>query len=285
MADAVRVLMLSGFVYLLGCQNYQLDDKIRNSLQGNASGAKLSALTPASVNYTYSNKNPGNFALAASGGTAPYTYTIINANLGGQIIASISGSTLNLAVNTGSTPASVPAGQTQLGSVTVSATDAVGISLEAVVGVEISYKRAFITSGTDALNFGAWSGGFAACSGQPTLSDKVNCVCQNAAASGNLKNPQKFRAWLSSSSSNAICNISDNANQACTSVAATDGGPWYATHGPRLARDLGSSTGLLSATPLETPLNTDEFGTTQSGVEAYTGTQATGLFGQACTGT
>lgn len=279
MGNMKRISHFLPLLALVACYNYGLDDRIRSAISG--SGA-LTLTAPASQFILIQNKSltMASLQFTATGGNQPYSFSFTQSNLPSNFIVSIS--TNGLITLTRNTSVGYPATiQTSdplsVGSISVKVTDASGTNQEVMYPINVHFKRAFITSVQDGVGFSTWSGSFSVCANASPIA-AANCACQNRAAAASRLNANKYRAWLSYSIPivHARCNIANNPSLDCASVNASDGGPWYTTMGSRLADDIGTgATGLIGPTPLQNPLNKDEFGNTPA-FEAFTGTDGPG---------
>jgi hypothetical protein len=116
-------------------------------------------------------------------------------------------------------------------------------------------SKAFVTSVTGNANLGSWAG-----AGGNTGLAAGNAICQARANAAGL--PGTFKAWISTSTTDAYCNIHNltgtkalNCGQAVLPVAA---GPWVRTDGTPFAPTIDNLT--TTSHIVYTPLNYDEFG-------------------------
>lgn len=147
-------------------------------------------------------------------------------------------------------------------------------------------RRAFVTSvaGNGNLFSGSWPGA----SGATTL-DRADSVCRARAAAAGLPNSTTYRAWLSTSSTDAYCHVQGLTGKkaaGCGGGAQPGAGPWYIQNGvapfsPSLAELTGPGKVIYR------PVLMDEFGNEPAyEVGAYwTGTTADGEHtGESCLG-
>ncbi len=90
-------------------------------------------------------------------------------------------------------------------------------------------RRAFVTSIAGTGNLGLWPGAAGA-----TALDKADAICRARAAAGGLPNAATYRAWLSTSTTDAYCHVqgvSGKKADACGGAALPGGGPWYLANG------------------------------------------------------
>lgn len=268
---------------LAQCTNYDLDNKIRNGINGgSSSGTSELAVSPGSITYTLSNKGAATYTITLTGGTSPYTLVVTNHSLAPMANVTVSGNNLMLTANTAAYPSMYNTSQPTIGQIGLQVGDSSGKTIAYQMPVTVNFKKAFITAQTDSMNISSGWTTFTSCTSAGSVIQKANCACQFSASQANLSNAAKYRAWISAltPATNALCNITNNPNPSCTSVAANDGGPWYTTAGNRLSRDMSTNTyGLFhGATPLEANLDKDQFGNT-AGSDAMTGTTGTGIVG------
>jgi hypothetical protein len=120
-------------------------------------------------------------------------------------------------------------------------------------------RRAFVTSvaGNGNLFSGSWPGA----SGATSL-DRADSVCRARATAGGLPNAMTYRAWLSTSSTDAYCHVQGlNGKKAngCNGAAQSGGGPWYIQNGiTPFSPALAELTGPEKVT--YRPVLMDEFG-------------------------
>ena len=120
-------------------------------------------------------------------------------------------------------------------------------------------RRAFVTSvaGNGNLFSGSWPGA----SGATSL-DRADSVCRARAAAGGLPNATTYRAWLSTSSTDAYCHVQGLTGKkatGCGGGAQPGAGPWYIQNGitpfsPSLAELTGPEKVIYR------PVLMDEFG-------------------------
>ena len=147
-------------------------------------------------------------------------------------------------------------------------------------------RRAFVTSvaGNGNLFSGSWPGA----SGATSL-DRADSVCRARAVAGDLPNATTYRAWLSTSSTDAYCHVQGLTGQKATGCGGggePGAGPWYIQNGitpfsPSLAELTGPEKVIYR------PVLMDEFGDELAyEVGAYwTGTTADGEHdGESCLG-
>ncbi|MBN8221699.1 MAG: hypothetical protein J0L53_12295 [Spirochaetes bacterium] len=106
--------------------------------------------------------------------------------------------------------------------------------------------------------------------GGSTGDAKADCTCTRAALSRGLRrnSTHVFRAWLSTSTTNAICRIQGLANGCSTSFSV----PWFNTKGEVVQNNF---SGFTAGTTINA-VRYDEFGVDQGGTQVWTGTSATG---------
>lgn len=103
---------------------------------------------------------------------------------------------------------------------------AVAVPSEAVV------RRAFVTSVTGSGNISTWPGASGA-----TVLDKADAVCRARAAAAlpaPLPNAATYRAWISTSDTDAYCHVQGVVGQKATGCGGgtlPGGGPWYLANG------------------------------------------------------
>lgn len=265
----------------LACNNYGLDDRIRNALGGSSGGA-LNLTAPASQTILIQNKNTllASLQFTATGGNQPYSFSFTGNNLPANFIVNISSAgllTITRNTGVGYPPNIQTSDPLPVGSITVKVMDSSGTSQEVTYPIAVHFKRAFITSVIDSRNFSTWSGPFVSCANASPIV-AANCACQFRASVASRLNASKYRAWISYAVVDAKCNISGNQTLSGCATNANEGGPWYGTTGLRLADDLGTgSTGLLNGTtPLQNQLDKDEFGNVAAN-DAFTGTSGSGV--------
>ena len=90
-------------------------------------------------------------------------------------------------------------------------------------------RRAFVTSVAGPGNLDLWLGAIGA-----TALDKADALCRARAGAGGLPNAATYRAWLSTSTTDAYCHVqglSGQKDDACSGAALPGGGPWYLANG------------------------------------------------------
>lgn len=93
-------------------------------------------------------------------------------------------------------------------------------------------RRAFVTSVTGSGNISTWPGASGA-----TVLDRADAVCRARAAAAlpsPLPNAETYRAWISTSATDAYCHVqglSGKKDTGCGGGAQTGGGPWYLVNG------------------------------------------------------
>lgn len=281
-----RNSLLLILVGLVSCNNYGLDDRIRNAING-ASNSALSLTAPTNQPIVVQNRNTqlATIQFAATGGNQPYNFSLTTSNIPANMIMSISAT--GLVTVTRNTSIGYPSnvshqnqnnGFVSAGSISVKVVDSNGDTKEVSYQINVRFKRVFITSGTSSPNFGTMSGVYASCA-NATKIQAANCACQLAAASANMPTSGKFRAWISYSGVHARCNITNNPDLACPSVAPGDGGPWYTTPGQKIIDDTSSTAAIglfAGASPLQTTLDKNEIGNTAT-TDAFTGSDGLGV--------
>ncbi len=118
-------------------------------------------------------------------------------------------------------------------------------------------RRMFITSVTGNARLGDWPD-----AGAATGVDAGDAICVARAAAGGLANPAGFRAWLSSSTTDAYCHIHGLTGQIATNCGQPSlpaaAGPWRRSDGLPFGADI---VHLLSPDQeVLLPPNQDEFG-------------------------
>jgi hypothetical protein len=130
--------------------------------------------------------------------------------------------------------------------------------------------RMFVTSATGSGNLSTWP----QADGLHGIS-AGNRICQNLAAAAGLAGAATFRAWLSSSATDAACNIKARTGHlpTCGSIAINNPGPWARTDGAPFARNVAA----LTAGEVLTTARFDENGNEVAFEElVWTGTDASG---------
>jgi hypothetical protein len=145
--------------------------------------------------------------------------------------------------------------------------------LLAAVPAEGVTRRAFATSVQGQGKLSEWpdSGGAAGLAGG-------DAICRARAAAAALPNAATYRAWLSTSTTDAYCHVQGLSGKkgACTGGTGVAAGPWYLTNGTTpFAGALDDLTG--AAAVIFRPVATDEFGSLllEDGVY-WTGTEIDG---------
>lgn len=110
--------------------------------------------------------------------------------------------------------------------------------------------------------------------------DQANCICQNLAAdAGLVLNNSSYRAWISDNSTSAKCNIIGLKTTTCSIDPATD--RQYIDVSGNLV--FNSWSDLSNGTLPFLSINTDEYGSTTTLNNVWTGTLADGSYsGIAC---
>lgn len=277
------ILTIAALLGLAACNNYGLDDRIKAALgNGGSNNTALRLTAPANQTILIQNKNNtlATLQFSATGGNQPYTFSYVANNLPANFNLAISSAGLLTVTRNTSVgyPSTIQTSDPlSVGSISVKAADSNGTIQEVTYPIGVHFKRAFITSVIDSRNFAAWPGPFVTCANaSPILA--ANCACQFRATAAGRLNPSKYRAWISYTAVDAKCNITNNSTLSGCATNANEGGPWYGTTGLRLADDIGTgATGLLNGgTPLQNPLNMDEFGGA-SPSDAFTGTSGAGI--------
>ncbi len=140
-------------------------------------------------------------------------------------------------------------------------------------------RRAFVTSVKGTGDLFSWPGS----SGATALA-RADSVCRARAAAGGLPNPTTYRAWLSTSTTDAYCHVqglSGTKSDACGGVPQPGGGPWYRFYLLywQVTPDLATLTGPERV--IYRPVVYDEFDNAVTGYidsEYWTGTKPDGTF-------
>lgn len=101
--------------------------------------------------------------------------------------------------------------------------------LLASVPVAAINRRAFVTSVTGTGNLSSWAGATGA-----TVLDKADSICRARAAAATLPNATTYRAWLSTSTTDAYCHVqglSGKKSTGCGGAVQPGAGPWYLANG------------------------------------------------------
>jgi hypothetical protein len=150
------------------------------------------------------------------------------------------------------------------------------VLLEFAAGGPVSAetRRAFVTSTSGSGNLFSWAGS----SGATSLA-RGDSICQARALAAGLPNPATYRAWLSTSTTDAYCHVqglSGKKATGCGGAALPGGGPWYLVNG------VSNFTGTLdqlvgTERVLYRPVLFDENGDEASAdTEVWTGSSANG---------
>ena len=126
-------------------------------------------------------------------------------------------------------------------------------------------RRAFVTSVRGTGDLFSWPGSSGA-----TALDRADSVCRARAAAAALPNAATYRAWLSTSSTDAYCHVQGLTGTragACGGGSQPGGGPWYLVNGvSEYTADLATLTGAGHV--IYRPVLFDEFARTTSSLTA-----------------
>ncbi len=147
---------------------------------------------------------------------------------------------------------------------------------------EATKRRAFVTSTVGTGDLSTWAGS----NNQDGLAG-ANAVCQARATAGGLPNAAQYRAWLSTSTTDAYCNARGQTGtkaQGCSGGAAQPAGPWYQRDGVTpFTASLDALTG--SDRVIYSAVIFDEFGNAVPDLAAstiWTGTRDSGTAISTC---
>lgn len=285
----VSILFLS--MGILGCNAYNLDDKIRTTLQP-------ALVLNSSVLSDFPLSNQGvtrDLSTYTTGGKAPYQYALtITGTVQNYMTISLNGASFFVGRNTAVLMPTALASLPLMPTIEIKVTDAAGGNA-AVSGVlQIHVKRVFVTKDMIGFDSTSWNTGGAAdysnCStGDPV--EKANCRCQVSAKARGIPGGNKFKVWLSSTAIDASCNLVGVTGKACV-PAQYAGGPWYNMIGNLVAEDIGSGTtrGLLPPNvstnqPLQSAIQYYDDATTAGILTVWGGTNPSGVeaVGSTCT--
>lgn len=154
----------------------------------------------------------------------------------------------------------------------------VGLSILLLCATDASAtkRRAFVTSVKGTGDLFSWPGSSGA-----TVLARADSVCRARAAAGGLPNPTTYRAWLSTSTTDAYCHVqglSGTKSGACGGAPQPGGGPWYHFNGAtHFTADLATATGPEHV--IYRPVIFDELGSAMTAYvdgEYWTGTISDG---------
>lgn len=142
-------------------------------------------------------------------------------------------------------------------------------------------RRAFVTSVQGQGNLSMWPD-----AGGKTGLEAGDAICRNRAAAASLPNPQAYRAWLSTSTTDAYCHVRGQTGLKGSCVGpAAPAGPWYLSNGiTAFTGDVDELTGYDAK--IYRPVVLNEFGQEPSfeDGEYWTGTFANGTHAAPCNG-
>jgi hypothetical protein len=133
---------------------------------------------------------------------------------------------------------------------------AIGLcALIAIAPAEAVRRRAFVTSITGTGDLGSWPE-----AGSATGLAAGNAICRARANAAGLPNANTYRAWLSTSTTDAYCHIRGQSGLkgACTGGTPLAAGPWYLANG--ITNFTGSLDELTNELEIYRPVMMDEFG-------------------------
>lgn len=152
---------------------------------------------------------------------------------------------------------------------------AAGLALVAAPAAAVK-RRAFVTSVSGTGDLSAWPGA----GGQTGLA-AGDAICRARAAAAGLPNASSYRAWLSTSSTDAYCHVRGLTGKrvpGCSGGAGVPAGPWYLVNGiTPFTADLDGLTG--SEGKIYRPVALDEFADAPPDLESsryWTGSHADG---------
>jgi len=105
---------------------------------------------------------------------------------------------------------------------------AAGVLLAPAPGAAVN-RRGFVTSVTGTGNLASWAGATGA-----TALDKGDSICRARATAATLPNPTTYRAWLSTSTTDAYCHVQGLTGKKATGCGGgvqPGAGPWYLSNG------------------------------------------------------
>lgn len=244
------------------CNNYDLDNRIRNSSSSggssSGSGVTVSGTTTGGTyvngafNYTLSNSVKLISQISLNGSSTGLT--VDTTSLPSFISASISGGG-QLQVATVSNPMALPP-LLLPSSLNPSIRIISGSGAEARVPLNLGLKRAFVSSLTSLENLTGGTGFVGGCT-TGTAIDKLNCGCQNRALAAALPNAAKYRAWVSydgGSPITAMCNIAQKPSGPTLSIGAvliTNPGSGYTSSPTITFGGCGGATGQVATTTVQ----------------------------------
>ena len=103
-------------------------------------------------------------------------------------------------------------------------------------------RRSFVTSVEGTGDLSSWAGSSGA-----TALERGDSICRARATAAGLPNPATYRAWLSTSTTDAYCHVQGLTGfrtNACNGATLQGGGPWYQVNGvTQFTADLETLTG------------------------------------------
>jgi hypothetical protein len=140
-------------------------------------------------------------------------------------------------------------------------------------------RRAFVTSISGTANISSWPGA----TGATTL-ERADSICRTLAANADtpLPNANSYRAWISTTSTDAWCHVQGLGGKkatGCVGGPPTGGGPWYLSNGATSwSGTLDELTGpeAILYRPLSRDESFDDLPTDPDGRRVWTGTKTDG---------
>lgn len=143
-------------------------------------------------------------------------------------------------------------------------------------------RRAFVTSIAGNGDFASWPGATGSDAFQ-----RADSICRNQAAAGLLPNPTTYRAWISTSLTDAYCHVqglTGTKSSGCNGAPLPGGGPWFLANGiSNFTGTLDQVTGAAAVIyrPVSLDENLDPVPTLLLDRLTWTGTDSAGTIGGA----
>ena len=138
-------------------------------------------------------------------------------------------------------------------------------------------RHAFVTSIKGSADLSTWPGVTGA-----TALERADSICRARATAGGLANASAYRAWLSTSTTDAYCHVQGLSGKRlpgpCNDALLIGGGPWFSVSGGMFTGTLDE---LVDLGVIYQPIYEDELGNTPPSNDAFawTGTASDGTGG------